>query len=181
MCEREICGFPGYTVDTDGVVRSRLRWRGDPGPRIVTSYTNQKGYQFVRLHLLGVKTTRRVHQLVALAFMGPRPDRYEVRHLNGDKTDNRAANLAYGTAADNAADRESHGTTARGERAGNTVLTDGDISSIRALYSTGSRQKNLGATFGVSRECIASIVHNRSWRHLPSPPVVPRKTSRSAA
>lgn len=52
----------------------------------------------------------RVHTLVALAFHGPRPDGMEIRHLNGDQTDNRASNLRYGTHAENEQDKLKHGT-----------------------------------------------------------------------
>ena len=58
-----------------------------------------------------------MHRIVALAFAGPQPAaRVEVRHLNGNRHDNRALNLAWGTAKENAMDREQHGRTSRGLR-----------------------------------------------------------------
>ena len=36
-----------------------------------------------------------VHRIVALAFLGPRPEGLEVSHLNGDDRDNRIENLCY--------------------------------------------------------------------------------------
>ncbi len=46
-----------------------------------------------------------VHELVALAFIGPRPAApgvaYEIDHLDGDKRNNRADNLQYVTRAEN--------------------------------------------------------------------------------
>jgi hypothetical protein len=52
---------------------------------------------------------RRVHQLVAEAFHGSRPDGLVIRHLDGDKMNNRATNLRYGTSSENAQDRLEHG------------------------------------------------------------------------
>ena len=46
----------------------------------------------------------KVASLVAFAFIGPRPDGNVVRHLDGNKDNNRADNLAYGTHQDNADD-----------------------------------------------------------------------------
>ncbi len=52
-----------------------------------------------------------VHTLVLMAFAGPRPaDGMVTRHLNGDKLDNRAANLAWGTVQENIHDKFAHGT-----------------------------------------------------------------------
>ena len=45
-----------------------------------------------------------VHQLVMLAFVGPPPVGMEVRHLNGNPTDNRLENLSYGTRTENILD-----------------------------------------------------------------------------
>lgn len=52
----------------------------------------------------------RVHQLVARAFLGPRPPGHMVCHRNGDYLDNRAVNLTYGTPARNNLDSVRHGT-----------------------------------------------------------------------
>jgi hypothetical protein len=52
---------------------------------------------------------RYVHSLVAEAFIGPRPIGLEVRHLDGDSTNNAVDNLRYGTHAENMQDRVKHG------------------------------------------------------------------------
>lgn len=53
---------------------------------------------------------RYVHALVASAFIGPRPDGQEVRHLDGDRLNPNVANLAYGTRSQNRIDCVQHGT-----------------------------------------------------------------------
>lgn len=56
------------------------------------------------------RRTFTVHILVCTAFHGekPQPD-YEVRHLNGDRLDNRAENLRWGTRSENSYDTVKHG------------------------------------------------------------------------
>jgi hypothetical protein len=52
-----------------------------------------------------------VHHLVLRAFVGERPvtiERGEIRHLDGNKTNNVLANLCYGTIKENADDRKRH-------------------------------------------------------------------------
>lgn len=105
-----------------------------------------------------------VHRLVAEAFHGtPRPGT-ETRHLNGDRSDNRAENLAYGTAAENAADRDLHGTSTRGERHGLAKLTADDVRAIRA--ATGVIHRELAQRFGISRTHVSAIRRGEAWSHV---------------
>lgn len=115
---RAITGYEGiYEVSHVGDVRSLDRvveYRtGRRVPKkgvVLRSATAIDGHLKVSLSRDNQATTRLVHQLVAEAFIGPRPAGMEVRHLNGIAADNRAANLQYGTHAENVRDRNEHGT-----------------------------------------------------------------------
>lgn len=105
-------GFPGYEVSNLGRVAS-LRRRPR---RILSPYLNPRqahGYFHVTLSCDSEGRRRRpsVHRLVAEAFHGaaPSPD-HQVRHLDGNRFNNTAANLAWGTASENRLDRVRHGT-----------------------------------------------------------------------
>lgn len=113
---KEIDGldFP-YEVSRDGRVFSLSGWRGVQR-RELAQTPNSHGYVRVFVMRDGRKCGLKVHSLVASAFLPPRPTpSHEVRHLNGNRADPSAANLAWGTAAENAADREAHGRTSRGQ------------------------------------------------------------------
>lgn len=104
MTMRPIPGYPEYQVNEMGQVRGRRGWILSPGD-------NGNGYLYVCLRPNGgVPVCRYVHHLVLETFIGPRPDGQQTRHLNGDRGDNRLSNLAWGTAAENAADKVRHGT-----------------------------------------------------------------------
>lgn len=65
----------------------------------------------------GRKRARLVHQLVMEAFVGPYPSAgMEIRHLDGDPSNNSLSNLAYGTKSENARDRLLHGTDANARK-----------------------------------------------------------------
>lgn len=105
-------GYEGfYDVSDAGRVRSLPR----PGTRggILRGDLHTAGYPCVRLSRHGLKKHLTVHALVAAAFLGPRPTDMECRHLNGDPTDNRVANLAWGTSSENGHDVTAHGRSNR--------------------------------------------------------------------
>ena len=112
---RDVPGFPGYRVGSDGSVWSQWatcihgRIQKERWKRLKESKAS-RGY--VRVNLtdpFGVVSQFRIHRLVLEVFVGKCPEGMECRHLNGIKTDNRAVNLAWGTPLENASDRKRHG------------------------------------------------------------------------
>jgi len=154
----EAATLAGYDVTYDGRVLSRTNWRGT-GLRELTQTPNADGYPSVRLSIHGERRHIAVHRLVAAAYLPPPAPGQQLRHLDGDKTNNRASNLAWGTAAENAADRELHGRTARGESNGFSRLTTAQVDEIRRRYSAGEgNQHELADEFGVHQTHISRIV-----------------------
>lgn len=98
-----------YEVSSIGRVRSYKR-RGTtriyPTPKMLTVSLDSDGRPAVGV----AGRIRRVHNLMLEAFVGQPQPGQEVRHLDGDRTNNRIENLAYGTHAENMADQRAHGT-----------------------------------------------------------------------
>lgn len=69
----------------------------------------RNGYPYVTLTKQGKQKAHGVHQLIALAFIGPRPDGQEVLHSDGDPLNCTLGNLSYGTHGENMHDRIRHG------------------------------------------------------------------------
>jgi hypothetical protein len=99
---RSLADRPGYEISSHGRLRST---RGGT-TRIHAMYPDRGGYMRTSAGSDGAKL---VHILVALAFLGPRPDGMHIRHLDGDQRNNRVDNLAYGTPSENARDIVRHG------------------------------------------------------------------------
>lgn len=97
-----------YRVSSLGRVLSLPR-PTTPGGLLAWS-PDQRGYPRVTLVQGGRQWKVRVHLLVARTFLSDAPDGMEVRHLNGDSSDPRLSNLAYGTHSENLLDRVRHGT-----------------------------------------------------------------------
>jgi hypothetical protein len=111
---RPVPGYPGYAVSLYGAVASRRHRNGLPAKswRLLTPVRDGKGYPCYRLSRPGHKPKWfGAHQLVMLAFVGPPGPGQVVRHvLTNDPWDCRLENLAYGTQAENCADKAAHGT-----------------------------------------------------------------------
>lgn len=104
---REVPGFPGYLVSDDGQVASTKRGT----LRLLSQQRLHAGHSQVWLYS-GERSERRgiqVHRLVLLAFVGPAPEGHEACHRNDTPSDNRLANLYWGTRADNMQDRLRNG------------------------------------------------------------------------
>lgn len=103
-----IPGYEGrYEVSDLGNVRSFCR---DPRGRLMKKSLAGEGYPSVELFAAdGTHKTMHVSWLVMRAFVGPLPLGKVTRHLDDVKTNNTLANLAYGTYADNAADKLRNG------------------------------------------------------------------------
>lgn len=179
-----------YSVSDMGRVRSERTGI------ILRPSASPAGYLGVVLCVLGARDTRRVHRLVAEAFLAV-PRKETINHIDGDKLNNRVANLEWATVHENFAHAsrtglmssgsrhgsrthpervpsgDRHGShvhperVCRGDRKPNTVLTSDDIREIRSLVSSGARHRGVAGQFGVTEPTIWKIVNRRSWRHVP--------------
>lgn len=111
-----------------------------------------------------------LHALIAEAFVGPRPSGAVCRHIDGDKNNNRATNIAYGTVKENRADMLRHGRAPIGERHGCAKLTREQVLLIRRLYEQRANRlwgvNALAAKFGVHRNLIAKITKGQIWQSI---------------
>ena len=113
---RPVPGWEGhYEVSNHGQVRSLERTATNGrviAPRLLQPTRNQDGYLVVGFRREGnqIRQAMTVHKAVMLAFVGPRPEGQEVRHLDGNPGHNKLSNLRYGTRSENNLDAVRHGT-----------------------------------------------------------------------
>ena len=92
-----IYGFPDYYVTSDGNIWSNKSYK------LLLPAPDSSGYLTVSLQSNGKQSTKRLHRLVAEAFV-PNDDpahKTTVDHIDNDKTNNRADNLQWLSNADN--------------------------------------------------------------------------------
>lgn len=173
---KDVAGWEGlYEVSDFGRVRSRDRVMENGGAvgryikrgRILHGTADPNGYLQVSLCDDRGQQRRRVHTLVAGAFLGPRPVGLDVCHFNGNKSDNRSANLRYDTVRANLLDRHHQGKRwTRGSEMYNAKLTETDIPRVRELRAAGISYAGIGSLFGVNAKTIHGIINGKNWKHV---------------
>ncbi len=84
----------GYYATKEGNILSSRKFNV---PTVMKAHKDGSGY--LRVKLLG--ETRKVHRLVASAFIPNPENKPTVNHINGNKTDNRVDNLEWATHSEN--------------------------------------------------------------------------------
>lgn len=163
---RPIPRAPGYFATNTGEVITLSGWRGREIQAVSTVMSGVKRYPAVRVMVDGRRRTFNAHVLIAEAFHGPRPDGMQVRHLDGDPTNNRPDNLRWGTAKENSADRIAHGRQSTIASISNAKLTAQQVREIRARFAAGETHHQLAVEFDLSPNYIHRIARRESWKHV---------------
>lgn len=163
-------GWPDYSVGDDGSVwTSKLGAHGG-WRRMNAPQSKLAGYPKVTLSQGNVQRHFHVHRLVLLAFAGKPPQpRMVCRHLNGDPSDNRLANLAWGTFKENEQDKADHGRRPRGSGVYGSKLTDQLVTEIRQRFAFGETIDSLADQYGLARLSMIRAIHGNTWSHIPLP------------
>ena len=117
--------------------------------RIVTLKKDNKGKTF------------KVHYLVMLAFVGERPEKYHICHIDGNYKNNNLKNLKYDTISENRIDNYRYGS-----KVSKGKLSLKEVLEIRDLYTNNIyTQKELVDIYNVNQSCISKIIRreNFSW------------------
>lgn len=160
---KKIPGYENYYVTRAGEILSTF---GGRNRILLTRRLDRAGYKFVRLTKKKHRSPWTIHHLVLLAFVGPRPEGMETRHLDGNKTNNDLKNLRYGTCKENYNDRRRHGTDNTGSRHGRAILREADIPAIKNLRDDGCSHRAIARRFGVSKSAITLVLNRRNWSHV---------------
>lgn len=130
-----------------------------------TAALDEQGYGYFTADRKGIRAGRFALQLK----LGRQLARGEVtRH--GDSCTTRACcnpvHLSPGTQADNIADRDRLGRTARGERQWKAKLTEDEVAEIKERLAAGEKQVHIAPDYGVCSMTISHIARGNNWKHV---------------
>lgn len=173
---RSVPDYEGlYEVSNLGRVRSvdGIRWNGQRHHAFKGRVLKQNGRPYLHVVLSKNKklSTKRVHVLVASAFLDPCPGTrgrtrhdYHIDHVNGDKLDNRVANLRWLLHVENTMIFNPNSVCKRkGASHPNAKLTEDLVLAIRSSSLSASEVSRL---YGVKQDYVYQIRNRTAWRHI---------------
>jgi hypothetical protein len=150
-----IPGFLDMTISEDGRI-----WRNG---KLKSTPVAKNGYRVVVNSVNNKSVTNTVHTLLALTFIGPKPEGHEVLHINGDRLDNRLCNLRYGTRWENMQDSLLHGTATIGTKNTQSKFTKESLAKAREMHLSGTKSIDVAKAFGVSYVTIRRIINGETY------------------
>ena len=166
-----------YAVSNMGRVARLVSSRKAPAGFILTPYASgnagrKSHYRRVNLNFEGRKKLGvALHRLVALAFVrtpeGKESDSLTVNHVDGDKDNNRASNLAWTTNEENVRHGFRTGLIDNtGSNHGRAKVDEDDVREIRELRESGMVYREIGERYGLDRTTVGQICRREKWQHV---------------
>ncbi len=157
--------YKGYLISSCGKVWSCKT------KRIMKTFICRQGYENIQLYDgKGNKIHTSIHRLVASSFIRNEQDKPVVNHIDGDKRNNNVTNLEWSTTSENNKHAYKLGLSKtpilRGERGGNSKLTEKEAIKIIILRKSGMKIKEIGDMFRVTDTTVSNIYSGKTWSHL---------------
>lgn len=175
---RDVLGFPGYRVGSNGqFISCRVR-RSGGGRRGSLSVLSSEwhpikghilqrfGYIIMTLMKNNKMNRLLAHRLVLEAFVGPCPEGMEACHNDGNRTNNVVTNLRWDTRKNNHADKKRHGTHQQGSRANSAKLDEEKVKYVLRQLLAGRTGLSLALELGVRPSAISCIKLRKTWLHV---------------
>lgn len=106
-----------------------------------------------------------VHRTICELFNGDPKEGEQCRHLDGNRYNNAASNLKWGTPAENANDKILHGTNGAGEKNSMAKLSASDVEKMRNIRDTEKTPfYKIAKQFNVSTMTAFRAVTQRSFK-----------------
>lgn len=130
------------------------------------NYENHKGYLTINFWHNGNSRYYRVHEIIAFVGGLDLLDK-TVNHINGQKQDNRLANLETVTSIENHKKAKDTNSFLVGDRCPSSKLTSEQVREIRSL-STGKwgEQQELARKYNVDQSTISNVLTFNTWQNL---------------
>lgn len=167
---KDVAGYEGvYSVSDLGRVRRDLKAKGTKPGRIMKPWKSRDGYSLVTLYNNDRRWDIAVHTLVSRAFLGTKPEGYDVDHVDNDKNNNALSNLSFLEHDKNVKKAFDSGgrIPVFGDRHGMSKTCKDEVVAIRTMFNSGKYTfVDIGKKFGMTPENVSSIIRRLTWKHV---------------
>lgn len=155
---RIIIGFENYAVSNLGNVKSVRKFL-----KPYKGKSDRDKYYRVHLH----RKHKKVHKLVAEAFIPNPLNLPEVNHIDGNRWNNNVWNLEWSTHNDNMHHASINNLLKQGEDHTSHKLTQQQVMEIRSKYIPRKySMRMLAREYNVSSPTIIDIINRKYWKHI---------------
>lgn len=156
-----------YEVSSLGNVRSIARPDSHGGiirrVKQISPSPDKDGYSRFSMNVNGAHKIRKIHRLVAKAFIPNPENKPQVNHKNFNKADNRIENLEWATSSEN----NTHVCDAgRKVPTGKLRLTPDAVRDIRDRLARKESVRQMAKDYGVSIPAIYHVKYGHCWMHF---------------
>jgi hypothetical protein len=155
---KPIQGFADYLA-TDNEIFSNKYGR----LRKLKQCLDKDGYYTVSVMNNSKKTTKRVHRLIAIAYLPNPENKKTVNHVNGIKTDNRIVNLEWATHSENSQHSVDIGLSPKGELCYNSKLKE---SQVLLILADKRSCRKIALDYNIDAALVSRIKLGKSWKHI---------------
>lgn len=149
-----------YAVSSHGRVYSICHTH----PKLLKSHITRSGYVVVGISTDGVKKNRKVHRLVAEAFIKNPKKLPVVNHIDGNKQNNNVLNLEWVTQQQNAQHAYDTHLEKRGSEHSKSKLTSEEACRLKVAFLYGESSTELSKKFGINSNGVVAIAVGRSYK-----------------
>lgn len=153
-----------YKISNLGRVMS-INYRGNGRSCILKTNINKNGYEQVRLNVNKVGKNKKVHRLVAEAFIDNPENKKCVNHKDSNKTNNNISNLEWCTHSENTIHAFKNITIFRATGEDNYISKLNNDNVIE-IYKSIKSHRELAKEYGVTKYTITSIKSKKTWKQI---------------
>ena len=166
-----------YTIDTCGNVYSIKR------NKYIKPIPDKDGYLRVNIYVDKKMYTKRVHRLVAMAFIENPLNLPVVNHKDCNILNNNASNLEWVTIQYNTEHAKINGlirgaispNPKKGELHHNALIKEIDAINIINLLLDGYSVNKISSRLAINNSIVYDILYKRSWKHLTDNVIFPER------